>query len=359
LRRLQSAGGDQYATIASLVFRQAMGGCKLVWNDQKNILWYFMKEISSNGDLQTVDVVFPASPVFLHQNPFLLKKLIIPHLVFASQDPSLNGCNYNKAWAPHHLGQWPICDLTPEKQEDMPIEETANLLLMLAALDKVMDIKSYILKYYPLLKSYGDYLVMYLPDPEDQLCTDDFAGPAPHDSNLAAKGILGLEAFYLIAKRAGDPNAFMYDHFARTYAALWVYWSNPDYFDHYLLRYDQPGWSLKYNLVWQFILQTDIFPQHVFDTERAFYRSKTMTYGVPLDVRANYTKIDWESWVATFEPTIDGFTQAFSPLYKFAHQTTDRMPLSDLYYVDTARMQWFTARSVVGAFWLQAFLKKA
>jgi len=303
--------------------------------------------------------MFPRSMLF--SPPVHFSSITIPSFLLLQLLPLLEYSNnatnikYNKAWAPHHLGQWPICDLTPERQEDMPIEETANLLLMIAALDKLMDIKSILTKYYPLLKSYGDYLVMYLPDPEDQLCTDDFAGPAPHDSNLAAKGILGLEAFYLLAKRVNDPNAPLYDHFARTYAALWTFWSHDN--DHYLLRYDQPGWSLKYNLVWQFILQTDIFPQAVFDTERLYYRSKTMNWGVPLDVRANYTKIDWESWVATFEPTVEGFSQAFAPLYKFAHQSQDRMPLSDLYYVDSARMQWFTARSVVGAFWLQAFLK--
>jgi hypothetical protein len=43
-----------------LLFRQVMAACKLVWNSEKQIPWYFVKEISSDGDLSTVDVIYPA-----------------------------------------------------------------------------------------------------------------------------------------------------------------------------------------------------------------------------------------------------------------------------------------------------------
>ena len=38
-----------------------------------------------------------------------------------------------------------------------------------------------------MLKIWADYIVVSLPDPGDQLCTDDFEGPSPHNVNLAAK----------------------------------------------------------------------------------------------------------------------------------------------------------------------------
>ena len=38
-----------------------------------------------------------------------------------------------------------------------------------------------------LLKTWADYLASSLPDPGDQLCTDDFEGVSPHNVNLAAK----------------------------------------------------------------------------------------------------------------------------------------------------------------------------
>jgi len=40
---------------------------------------------------------------------------------------------------------------------------------------------------------WGNYLTTALPDPGNQLCTDDFEGPSPHNANLAAKGIVALE----------------------------------------------------------------------------------------------------------------------------------------------------------------------
>jgi hypothetical protein len=97
---LEQAGGQKYATIAALAYRQCAGGTKLVWNTKEKKLWYFMKEISSDGDLSTVDVIYPASPFFLHFNPELLRLLLVPLLEYANNETSVL---YNFPWAPHHL----------------------------------------------------------------------------------------------------------------------------------------------------------------------------------------------------------------------------------------------------------------
>jgi hypothetical protein len=60
LSKLITAGGLKYATVASLAYRQAFAGMKLVYNSKLQAPWYFLKEISSDGDLSTVDVIFPA-----------------------------------------------------------------------------------------------------------------------------------------------------------------------------------------------------------------------------------------------------------------------------------------------------------
>jgi hypothetical protein len=41
-----------------------------------------MKEISSDGDVSTVDVIYPAAPLFLFRRPEMLKKLLIPVLMY-------------------------------------------------------------------------------------------------------------------------------------------------------------------------------------------------------------------------------------------------------------------------------------
>ena len=38
-----------------------------------------------------------------------------------------------------------------------------------------------------LLSTWANDTVASLPDPGNQLCTDDFEGPSPHNVNLAAK----------------------------------------------------------------------------------------------------------------------------------------------------------------------------
>ena len=160
-----------------------------------------MKEISSDGDVSTIDVVYPAAPFFIDQAPETLRRMLVPVLAYGNNETAPYGLDmqYNLSWAPHHLGTWPVCDLAPMDQEQMPVEESGNLLIMLAAIAKKQgwdaDSVAYLTPYLPILNGYADYIIQSLPDPGDQLCTDDFEGPSPHNSNLAAKGIVALEAW--------------------------------------------------------------------------------------------------------------------------------------------------------------------
>ena len=102
------------------------------------------------------------------------------------------------------MGVWPICDTDAEHQEHMPVEETGNMLqLILAVAQRTGDL-DYLEEYWPLLKKWADYLVKFLPDPGDQLCTDDFMGPSPHNINLAVKGLVGLESYAELMRMKGD-----------------------------------------------------------------------------------------------------------------------------------------------------------
>ncbi len=69
-----NAGGAHYAALCALALRQAFGGVELVGTSSKP--WLFLKEISSDGNVSTVDVVYPSIPVFLYTNPSLVRLLL-------------------------------------------------------------------------------------------------------------------------------------------------------------------------------------------------------------------------------------------------------------------------------------------
>jgi hypothetical protein len=124
--------------------------------------------------------------------------------------------------------------------------------------------------------------------------------------------------------------------------------------NHTLLAYDQKStWSQKYNLVWDKLLGFNLFPKEVYRKEIAYYKTVEAQFGIPLDSRERYSKNDWITWTATLADNIADFRTIFDPVYLYADKTPDRVPVSDWYIVDNARLVGFQARSVVGGFYIK------
>jgi len=91
--------------------------------------------------------------------------------------------------------------------------------------------------------------------------------------------------------------------------------------------------------------------------ELEFYKNHVNEFGLPLDNRATYTKIDWLAWTASLAGSPEGFRALFDPAYHFADVSPSRVPLTDWYDTVSGKQVGFQARSVVGGIFIQMLYK--
>ena len=274
--------GQKYSDIVTLSLRQAYGGIDLVIpEDTLNTdgLLAFIKEISSDGNVNTVDVIFSSLPLYYAMEPAYIRLLIEPvlqylasgrwHLPYVIHDI---GRNYPNATG--HDGQ---------RAESMPIEETGNILQLAFAFAVGSGNWEWTSDYIPLLKRYADYLVTNGLDISKQLSTNDAAGPLTNETNLAVKAAVGLKAFGRLASLAnysdiGDQYAhILYQDGLGTDAEK----------THFTLQYPGNGSTYKviFNLYPDLLLNLSAFPQSAYDMESSYYPKVRKQQGVALDNR--------------------------------------------------------------------------
>jgi hypothetical protein len=344
-KKATAAGGAKYAKLVELAYRQSLAACQLAEGPNGKPL-FFTKENSSNGDIATVDVIYPTSPLELYYNPKLLKAMLNPVFYYVESG------HWTKTNAPHDLGTYPIAN-GRKHEETMPIEESGNMLIMSAALSKVEGNALYAKKHWKILTQWAHFLLKFGMDPKNQLTTDDFAGRTAHNANLSIKAIMGIASYGKMAGMLGkDQIAKTYVDTARSMAKKWIKKAKEG--DHYKLTFTRDStWSQKYNLVWNKVLGWNIFPDKVARNAIAYYLTKQNKYGLPLDSRATYTKSDWINWTATMAKDKSTFEKFIAPMFKAFSETKDRAPMTDWYQTTDASKEPFQARSVVGGYFMK------
>ena len=162
-----------------------------------------------------------------------------------------------------------------------------TLAAMLSMIDGNTD---YVNKYWDIITTWADYLVKNGQDPSNQLCTDDFAGHWAHNANLSVKAIMGVAGYAEMARMKGDDaTADKYMQKAKEMGAIWEKTAREG--NHYRLAFDRENtWSQKYNMVWDKLWNTNVFPKGTMEREMKSYLKLQNKYGLPLDCRKDYTK---------------------------------------------------------------------
>ncbi len=339
-------GGENYADLCVLAYRQAVAAHKVVEGPQGEVL-FFSKENFSNGSIATVDVTYPTSPIFLKYNTELIKGMLTPIFYYSESG------KWTKPFAAHDVGTYPKAN-GQTYGGDMPVEESGNMILLTAAIAKLEGNTVYAEQHWKTLTIWADYLLEKGMDPENQLCTDDFCGHFAHNTNLSIKAILAIAAYGQLAEKSGMQEiADKYTAAAQQMAKQWMEMANDG--GHYRLTFDKPDtWSQKYNLVWNKLLDLHIFPDEVAQKEVAFYLSKFNKYGLPLDSRATFSKSDWILWIAVLAESKSDFEKIIKGVHDFVNDAPERVPMTDFFETTNAmKAGGCHARPVVGGYFLK------
>ncbi len=340
------AYGEDYAAVGALAYRQAIAAHKLCRGKDGEVL-FFSKECYSNGCIATLDVTYPSIPLFLLLNPELVKGMLRPMVKEAKTE------RWIYDFAPHDSGTYPLAtgqvystregELVPDEQ--MPVEECGNFILTVAAVCRAEGKNDFAEENRDLMEKWAEYLVEYGYNPENQLCTDDFAGHLAHNCNLSLKAIAALAAY---GKLTGNAR---YTDIANDMARRFELDAANEKATR--LAFDKEDtWSLKYNLVWDRLLGLGLFSDEFYAREIALYTEKMKEYGVPLDSRKDYTKLDWEAWTTVLTDDEEYRDKIYACIAKMVNDTQQRVPITDWYDTETSYQVGFQNRSVLGGFYI-------
>jgi hypothetical protein len=359
-----AAGGAHYAALCALAARQAIAGTELV--NTSSTPWLFLKEISSDGNVSTVDVIYPTFPILYYLNPYLLSLILAPVLNYVESG------HWPQTFCVHDLGSsYPNASGHNDGGgENMPVEETSNMLIMAAAYIQQAnstDAANYSKAHYTIFRQWANYLNAAnggnpsrpnALDPLLQNQTDDFTGSIAHSTNLALKGIIAIGAMGIIAQAAGNSSdQQFYASTASNLIGQWAQLGQDPSAAHLDIAYiesdtasgtGQGTYSLKYNAFPDRLLNLNLVSNSVRQEEANWYLQKENQYGIPLDSRHTYTKADWELWTAASTDNT-GLRQFFiDSLYAFANTSPSRVPFTDWYDTINDTQSGFQARPVIG-----------
>ncbi|KAK1076383.1 hypothetical protein LTR33_008993 [Friedmanniomyces endolithicus] len=353
--KAESVAGANYSDIVTLSMRQAFGAMDLTISEDKLDIddpLAFVKEISSDGNVNTIDVIYPMAPMLYVLAPGYLRLLLEPIMRYLSSG----------AWphnhAVHDLGAaYP--NATGHKNgraEEMPVEECGSVLTLVYMYQLATGDKTWAAQYQSLLQEYADYLVSNGLYPTKQLSSDDGLGNIRNQTGLAIKAAIALNAYGVMT---GQRN---YSDIGKRFAS--TLYDRKAGIDRNRTHFtcsqgEDRSWGMMYNLYPDVLLNLSTFPAAGYAMQSSYYPTVRMPGGVPLDSLVGFGKTDWMMFAAAtaVAPGVDnvGVRDMFiDDVHAYLSNGLNAVPFSDKFHLrddeTIVKGAWsqYKARPVVG-----------
>jgi hypothetical protein len=348
------AAGSGYSAICALAARQCYGGMEVAIGPEGQP-WVLGKEISSDGDVNSVDIFDQAYLMWLWLDPAFVPLEMEPILTWCAspgwQDESLwtnipSWEDSKTRYCVHDLGVYPVAPgRAPGNGEQMPIEESAGMLIMAASYARrvgAATARPFLRKWQLLWTQWAEYLLTQVPTPATQLTTDDWAPvylTPTGGTNLGIKAIIGLAAAGQIAEIIGDTaNAAAWSQAAKDNVEPWVKLSLDPSGDYLNLEQGASGtWTTVYNAFYELVIGEKLVPESVKALQASFYLTQLEPYGLPLQTDAGgLSKVAWTLYIPAWLRDYQIAPELLNRDVAYINDTPSLVPYGDRYDTDTA-----------------------
>ena len=288
--------------------------------------YVFLKEISSDGNVNTIDVIYPMFPIMSVLDPTWIKMVLAPVADY------LDTGAWPHPYTVHDLGAtYPNATGHNDGQaENIILEATAGFLIMFYEYQKLTGDTTFAQSHAPLLKQYANYLSTNGLHPSLQRDTVDSIPASANQTNLAIASAIGLNAY------AALTNQQTFSTTAKLFAATLVNGSlhalNKDK-THFTYSYgDDSSWGTLFNLFPDQLLGLDTFSPAIRAMQCSWYASKATATGFPYASMWSESNGLWEMWVAaTCSEALQ--TRIVNDEYAFLTNGKSDVPFADRFQI--------------------------
>lgn len=308
MENMYQVGGKEYAELCALAYRQALAPFQLAESPEGKWM-YFTKMVGS------VDTYFYTSPLFLYYNPDVVKAMLEPFF-----DYSESG-KWVKPYPAHDMGGYPFVN-GQTYEEDMPVEEAGNILILVAAITRLQGHTGYATGHWEALSRWADFLM----ESKDQ----------------SVKAILGIASYGYLAEMEGKPGvALNYSKEARKRAAGWRTTSVYHPKEHY-------------EQVWDQLLELDLFPVSNAEKKKRLQESENWMAGTQEEI--NYSHLNMYMGIAAGENDRILFNKRILPVHRILSKTSFRFPMLNRLPIKKGKEEYweeYEEKYVAGGFFMK------